>query len=134
MKPMSLAEFRKTVKLKGQKSRLFSFKTEIFEAIGMSMSLAHIQGFLALHNIKISKQALHRWVLSQKTYQPKSEQKQSEYSHINVQEPKVELTTHLKVDDRASKVKAEIAKTDSKISLEGLPDGLFEYFAHTITK
>lgn len=101
MKPMSLAQYRTTVKLKGQKSRLFSFKSEIFEAIDMGMSLAHIQGFLALHNIKISKQALHRWILSQKTYQPKtnvaftpflhkSEQKSSEYSHINGKEPKVE--------------------------------------------
>lgn len=103
MKPMSLAQYRTTVKLKGQKSRLFSYKSEIFEAIDMGMSLSHIQGFLALHNIQISKQALHRWILSQKTYQPKtslaytslshkSEQNQSEYSHLSVKEPKVEST------------------------------------------
>ena len=97
---MSLAQYRETVKLKGQKSRLFSFKSEIFEAIDMGMSLSHIQGFLAQHNIKISKQALHRWILSQKTYQPKtnvaftpllqkSEQKEANISTI-IKSPKVE--------------------------------------------
>ena len=64
-KPMSLAEFRKTVKLKGQKSRLFCLKAEIFEAVEMGMSLVQIVDFLKLHGIKISKQALHRWVKSQ---------------------------------------------------------------------
>ena len=139
---MSLSEFRKTVKLKGQKSRLFTFKTEIFEAIAMGMSLAHMVDFLSLHGIKISRQALQRWISNQETYQrkphvvlspsiQKSEPNQPNTTvtqNVVVNQPKVE-PTHSKVDDRASKVREKMgAATD------GIPDGLLEIFSHTILK
>lgn len=101
-KPMSLAEFRRTVKLKGQKSRLFSYKTEIFEALDMGMSLAHVVDFLSLHDIKISIPCLYRWVKTQKStkpktqipsipFLPKQECKEENISTI-VQSPRVEPT------------------------------------------
>ncbi len=134
MKPMSLAQYRTTVKLKGQKSRLFSFKSEILEAIDMGMSLAHIQGFLAIKNINISKQALHRWILSQKTYHPKTNvaftplPHKSERKEANtiVQLPRVEPTEAPKNFDLSNDPKYariwQVAQERTKMREEALQE------------
>lgn len=130
-KLMSLAEFRKTVKLKGQKSRLFCLKAEIFEAAEMGMSLSNVVDFLALHGIQISKQALHRWISSQKRLNPAQKMSCKNQPNNVVQdkkETKVEPTpSTVVVDDRASKVRAKMGA-----AADDLPDGLLEMFSHQI--
>lgn len=143
---MSLAQYRASVKILGEKSALFQHKKEILEGLGMGLSHEQIHYFLTSQKgLKISRQALSTWLKKHKNtnqkatiFEPSQNQRQKQANTTVTQknevinQPKGEPTTHLKVDDRASKVKAEIAKTDSKISLDGIPDGLFEYFAHTI--
>ena len=98
MRPMSLSQYRSTIKIMGEKSTLFAHKNEIFEAVEMDMSLVQIVDFLKLHGVKISKQALDRWVLSQKTYQPKinvgstpfSQKIESKQENSYTVEPRVE--------------------------------------------
>lgn len=99
-RPMSLAEYRATTKILGEKSALFEHKKEIFEAIGMGLSHNQIHHFLTSQKgLKISVRAISKWIKTHKNTKQKVQifepiqklgPKQSEYSHINVQEPKVE--------------------------------------------
>ena len=84
-KPMSLAQYRATIKPKGQKSKLHHFKSDIFEAIDTDMSLVQIADFLALHGVKISKQSIHSWI--------KTHKKQSTKPIIPIFEPQKSTQT-----------------------------------------
>lgn len=64
---MSLAEYRATTKILGEKSALFEHKKEIFEAIGMGLSHEQIHHFLTTQKgLKISVRAVSKWIKTHK--------------------------------------------------------------------
>jgi len=143
MRPMSLSQYRSTIKIKGEKSALFAHKNEIFESIEMGLSHAQIHYFLTSQKgLKISRQALTAWLKKhkntkekvsllepiQKTVQTKENTTVTQKNEV-ANQPKVEPTATKKVDDRASKVREKMGA-----ATEGLPDGLLEMFYHTILK
>lgn len=140
---MTLLQYRQNIKVKWQKSALFPYKNEIFDAIDMSMSHQQIHYFLTSQKgLKISVRAVSKWIKTHKNtnqkvpiFAPIQKQEQKEANttvtqkNESVKQPKGEPTTLSKVDDRALKVRKKMgAATD------GLPDGLLEMFSHTILK
>ena len=110
-KPMSLAQYRANIRIVGEKSALFEFKKEIFEAVDMGLSHEQIHYFLTTQKgLKISVRAVSKWIKNHKNTKPqipsipfsqKSEQKEANISTV-VQSPKVESTeapNHLSNND-----------------------------------
>lgn len=70
---MSLAQYRASIKIVGEKSALFQHKKEIFEAIGMGLSHKQIHHFLTTQKgLKVSRQALSAWLKKHKNKTQKS--------------------------------------------------------------
>ena len=98
---MSLAQYRASVKILGEKSALFQHKKEIFEALDMGLSHEQIHYFLTNQKgLKVSVKTLSKWIKRQKStkpktqipstpFLPKQERKQENISTI-VQSPRVE--------------------------------------------
>ena len=142
-KPMSLAQYRASVKVLGEKSALFQHRKEILEGLDMGLSHEQIHYFLTSQKgLKISRQALTAWLKKHKNtsqkatiFEPIQEQRQKQPNTTEIQ-PKGEPTTHLKVDDRASmaKAKLEAQAAEAGIDLSDLPQGLYSMFAAQILK
>ncbi len=147
---MSLAQYRASVKILGEKSALFDHKKEIFEALDTGLSHEQIHHFLTNQKgLKVSVKTLSKWIKRHKStkpqipsvpFSPKSEQKEANTTVIQQnkaeKQPKGEPTTHSKVDDRASmaKAKLEAQAAEAGIDLSDLPQGLYSMFATQILK
>lgn len=71
MRPMSLSQYRSTIKIMGEKSALFEHKNEIFQAVELGLSHAQIHYFLTTQKgLKISARAVSKWI---KTHSQNSE-------------------------------------------------------------
>lgn len=93
-KPMSLAQYRASVKVLGEKSALFQYKKEIFEALDMGLSHEQIHYFLTTQKgLKISVRAVSKWIKTHKNtsipFLQKQEQNETNISTI-IKSPKVE--------------------------------------------
>lgn len=74
MRPMSLSQYRSTIKIMGEKSALFAHKKEIFEAVEMGLSHAQIHYFLTSQKgLKISERAVSKWIKTHKKTKPNSQ-------------------------------------------------------------
>lgn len=145
-KPMSLAQYRASVRVLGEKSALFQYEKEIFEALDMGLSHEQIHYFLTTQKgLKISRQALTSWLKKHKNtnqkatiFEPSQKQANTTVTQKNevINQPKGEPATHLKVDDRASmaKAKLEAQAAEAGIDLSDLPQGLYSMFATQILK
>lgn len=142
MRPMSLSQYRASVRIVGEKSALFVFKKEIFEALDMGLSHEQIHHFLTTQKgLKISIRAVSKWIKNHKKqlqkptiptfFPPKIEAQKQTNSTVQKQEvvnqSKVEPTSTTPVDDRALKVREKMGA-----AADGLPDGLLEMFSHQI--
>lgn len=150
MRSMSLAQYRASVRIVGEKSALFVFKKEIFEALDMGLSHEQIHYFLTTQKgLKMSVRAVSKWIKIHKKQSqkptissfapPKTEVQKQQNSGIKkqnevVNQPKVEPTSTTAVDDRASAAKAKLEAEAAKagIDLSDLPQGLYSMFAHQI--
>lgn len=143
-KTMSLAQYRASVKILGEKSALFQHKKEILEGLDMGLSHEQIHYFLTNQKgLKVSRQALTAWVKTQKSTKTKPKvvsapiiQKPELKQTNNGVTERGEPTTHSKVDDRASmaKAKLEAQAAEAGIDLSDLPQGLYSMFATQILK
>lgn len=149
---MSLAQYRASVRIVGEKSALFEYKKEIFEALDMGLSHEQIHRFLTTQKgLKISTRAVSKWIKIHKKQPqkptipsfspPNLEAKKEQNNGIKkenevVNQPKVEPTSTTAVDDRASAAKAKLEAEAAKagIDLSDLPQGLYSMFAHQILK
>lgn len=148
-KPMSLAQYRASVKVLGEKSALFQHRKEILEGLDMGLSHEQIHYFLTTQKgLKVSRQALTAWLKKHKNTDqkalfepsPKPVKNQANTTEIQqnevINQPKGEPATHLKVDDVASmaKAKLEAQAAEAGIDLSDLPQGLYSMFAAQILK
>ena len=95
MKQMSLAQYRANVRIVGEKSALFEYKKEIFEAVEMSLSHSQIHSFLTSQKgLKISVRAVSKWIKTHKKIKSNSQitpsQKMESKQENSYVEPRVE--------------------------------------------
>lgn len=68
---MSLAQYRSSIKIFGEKSALFNHRKDIFDGLEMGLSHAQIHHFLTSEKgLSITRQALTAWL---KNHKPKSQ-------------------------------------------------------------
>lgn len=84
MKPLSLVQYRASIAIIGEKSALFAYKKEIFEALDMRLSHAQIHNFLTTQKgLNISVRAVSKWIKTHKktkskyTAEPRVEPKEA---------------------------------------------------------
>lgn len=128
----------------GEKSALFEYKNEIFQAVELGLSHAQIHSFLTSQKgLKISRQALTAWLKKHKNttkaqnFEPKNKENTTvTQKNEVVNQPKVEPIIPKTVDDMASiaRAKLEASATEAGIDLSDLPQGLYSMFAHQILK
>lgn len=136
MRPISLAQYRASVRILGEKSVLFDHKKEIFDGLEMGLSHEQIHYFLTSQKgLKISRQALTYWL---KKYKNTNEVKKQPNSTVT---QKNEVVNQSKVEPILSRDMASIARAKLEASAEAagidlsdLPQGLYSMFAHQILK
>lgn len=143
MRTLSLAQYRQNIHIVGERSALFQYKKEIFEALDMGLSHAQVHDFLTVNKgLKISRQALTAWLKKHRNtkqkaqiFEPSQKPVQNKENSINTkhQESKVEP---ILPSDMASiaRAKLEASATEAGIDLSDLPQGLYSMFAHQILK
>lgn len=139
MRPMSLLEYRASVKITGERSALFKYKAEIFSALDMNLSHSQIHHFLSTQKgLKISRQALTAWIKKHKNTKPKAQNFEPKKKENTTVTQKNEVVNQSKVEpsDMASiaRAKLEASATEAGIDLSDLPQGLYSMFAHQILK
>lgn len=139
MRPMSLSQYRSTIKIMGEKSALFEYKNEIFEAVEMGLSHAQIHYFLTTQKgLKISRQALTSWLKKHKNTKPKAQifEPKKKANTTVIQQNEVVNQSKVEPSDMASiaRAKLEASATEAGIDLSDLPQGLYSMFAHQILK